>query len=508
MSTGNKYIGENMDYQYDPQAIDSAISDSQTLEYRFDFISPKDGVFIIKVLERILQKKSLIDISDELNYILMELITNANKANVKKIFFLQKEADLNNPGDYNNHLKDFSQAIQSGYESFIPYFSRFNLRTRVIFEFTEEYLWIRVANNRAATPEEVQRVQTVIRAAGQIRNTIEAFDKMTDRTEGANLGTLTSILMLRRIGLSSDDYFFESDAQNNETQVSLRIRLDTVTIQQADRISEVIASSIDKLPGFPENIVRLQKMMADENVDFSKVAEVIQSDPALTADLLKIVNSAQYMLPQKVSNLTNALSLIGIRGIKNLLYSFGAQQIFQKNFGRFEELWEHAYQTGSYAYNLAKELKLKNAWDDVYLGGVLHDMGKILIYQVSSHLLSAIKEHCGGRIGAETMLETLAIGASHARIGANTAARWNFPDFLIDLIRYHHTPLLAPDSEKEKALIVYLADILYYIGEGIYGYDSIQDEVLQYLNISRESLPGLELRLRSLYQDQKKKMDL
>ncbi len=496
-----------MAYTINTDAIQTAINNSDALEFEFGFITPEDAAFSVDVLRRILEINSLSEVFDELSYILMELITNANKANVKKIFYMQNNCDINQTGESQEMLKDFSHIIQSGFEQFVPLFSQYGVKSWIRFEFAPGKLWIKVINNRAATLQEKLRIQSVLLSAGKIRNTIEAFDKMTDRQEGANLGTLTSILMLRRIGLTGEDYRFESDEHYQKTTVTLCIRLDMVTNQQADRIADVLAAAIDKLPAFPENILKLLRMISDENVDFSKIAGIIQSDPALTADLLKIVNSAQYMLPQKVGNINNALSLIGIRGIQNLLYSFGTQQIFEKNFGRFEQLWEHAYQTASYAYNLAKELKLKNNWDDVYLGGILHDMGKILIYQVSPGLLPAIREHCGGRLAGERMLETLAVGVPHSRIAAEIATKWNFPDFLIDLIRYHHTPLLAPDAEQERAVVVYLADVLCHVSEGRYGFDSVPQDILDFLHISRETLPGLESLLKNQYHQQKQKME-
>lgn len=496
-----------MDFIYNEEVIDHAVRDSQTLEYRFSFVSNADAGFLMDVLRRVLFLKGLSDSFDELNYILMEWITNANKANIKRIYFKSRGLDISNPSDYESGISGFSTAIQSGYDSFIKGFEELGLQTRVLFEMTTEVLRFSVINSACATAQEERRVRAVIANAGRIRNTIEAFERMADKLEGANLGTLTSILMMRRLGLTLDDYQFMPDRGRNETAVRVTVPVNIVTLRQADRVADVILSALESLPGFPENISRLQRLIADENVDFAKVAAIIQSDPALTADLLRLVNSAQYMLPKKVSSITNALSLIGIRGIKNLLYSFGTQQLFEKNLGRFDSLWEHAFRTASYAYNLARETRFKALCDDAYLGGVLHDMGKILVYHVRPGLLPAIREHCGGRIDSGSLLETLALGATHARIGGDIAAKWNFPDFLISVIQFHHAPLLAKDADREITALVYLANMICHLVDKEICVESLDGNVLEMLGIGHESMPALMNKLDGLYKEQKNKMD-
>jgi len=71
------------------------------------------------------------------------------------------------------------------------------------------------------------------------------------------------------------------------------------------------------------------------------VAKTIQQDPAFTAELLKIVNSSQYMLQKKVSDITSACSLLGVKGLKSLLYTYGTKSTLSKKYGNILELWEH-----------------------------------------------------------------------------------------------------------------------------------------------------------------------
>ena len=496
-----------MNLTFSESAIKSAIQKGEPIEYSFSFIANDISDFLIRVFNQILKTINKEEMLDQLDYILMEFITNANKANLKRVYFKKNNLNIYNPIEYQEGMKNFIKIIQEDLLSYSSQIEKSYLYTKVYFRIQQNRLLISVINSQCPTKEEIKRVENIIEKSKSIRNTIEAFVVVGDKMEGASLGTISSLLMLRRLGLDESSYDFYSDEEKSETVVRIEIPLDTITDKQTELISDEIVKEIDSLPIFPENISKLQKMITHENIDFGRIAEVIQSDPALTADLLKIVNSAQYMIPQKVSNITNALSLIGMKGLKNLLYSFGTQDIFEKNYGRYDKLWEHAFCCASYSYNLAKEFKLNNLRDDAYIGGILHDMGKIIIYEVHPDLLEIIKSHCGS-IGVEdNIMEKLALGSSHSKIGADISRKWNFPDNLTSIIKYHHRPLLAPDKDKDIVAVVYLANILTRIKDSRFIYSSIDPLILSRFHIqSEKEVLDLEKKLDYLYQQQKSKV--
>jgi HD-like signal output (HDOD) protein len=496
-----------MHYEIHEEEVRSRLYGREKLEYRFAYVDGRDASFLTRLMRLVLHLVHHEDMADELSYILLELVTNANKANIKRIYFMEHKRDIRNPEEYREMMADFSRVIQNDNSPYIPKFETYRLYTVVSFHIEEDRLLICVTNSQRATSQELDRIQRVIRTARVLRTVIEAFDRISDRTEGANLGTISTLLMLRKLGLGDDAYRFDSDEQKNETTVTLDIPLDTVTDKQAGKLSETIIREIDTLPAFPENITKLQRMISDENVDFGSVADVFQTDPALTADLLKVVNSAQYMIPKRVSNITNALSLIGIKGIKNLLYAFGTQQIMNRNFGKYEALWEDAYRTASYAFNLARELRMNALRDDAYIGGILHDMGKIMIFHAHRGLLESLNAHSRAIGADENTLERLALGDSHARIGAEISKRWNFPDVFTAVIRFHHTPLLAPDEFQDIVALVYLAVMMGEPDQAEPLFHRIEKEVLERFGILNEAkLLDLKQKVESLYHEQKTKV--
>ncbi len=103
-------------------------------------------------------------------------------------------------------------------------------------------------------------------------------------------------------------------------------------------------------------------MSEDPRATLSRIAGKIATDPALTADLLKLVNSAHYMLPRRVNNILQAVKIVGMKGLRNLLYSYGAQQIMGEKYAEMKTLWDHSYRTAFYAFMLARSFKQKSGY--------------------------------------------------------------------------------------------------------------------------------------------------
>ena len=485
----------------------SAMRKGEPFELKFSNMTREATDITIKIMNILLLDIGKTFMKEEIVYLLREFITNANKSNLKRIYFARENLDINNPTDYRNGMEKFGDDFRANLESYNRQFESLSLYTRIVLHLKERILTIAVKNSNCPTTQEMKKVWDLIEKSKFIRNTAEAFMTVGDTSEGAGLGTVSTMLMLRSLGLNEKVYKFDQDTGKNETIVSVEIPIDTVTDVQAGKISDEIVKEIDCVPAFPENVSRIQKLIANDNVQFNKVSEIVQSDPALTASLLKIVNSAQYMLSQRVSNITNAISLIGMKGLKNLLYSYGSQQIFEKNYGKMDRLWEHSFRCASYAYNIAREYKMNDIRDDAYIGGVLHDIGKIIIYHLHPGLLEKIHDHCSDKGIDGNLLENLSMGVSHTRIGSEIAGKWNFPGNIVDIIGFHHQPLIAPDETRNIVSVVYLANQLCKISTGGYNFIALEPSILEKFHLqSDENLRVFEKKLDGLYLLQKSKV--
>lgn len=420
---------------------------------------------------------------DRLAYCLKELAVNAKKANTKRVYFEEKGLTLSNKEDYTEGMRHFKSETMDRIEHYLELQKQKGLYIKISFHTFSSNFRISIRNNVEITRKEQMRIYDRIARSRAFDSMEEAFSEVLDDSEGAGLGIVILILMLKKMGLSEDS--FEIEGEKGETNASLTIPISEIKLEEMDLLTTRIVNEIDALPQFPENISVIQQLMNDPDSDINEIARRISTDPSLTADLLRVVNSAQYMLPNRVDNIADAVKMVGLRGLKNLLYSYGSQKIL--NLPQKKELWDHAHRTAFYAFNLARNMRLKKDFiDDAYVGGILHDMGKIVFSSIHPELLEKIKEFSYEKEISAGLFENLAGGYNHAEIGAKIAEKWNFTESLIDAIRYHHEPNSGNHEYRKVVYCVYLANALCDLEKDYVSFEQLDKDALKFFRITTE----------------------
>jgi putative nucleotidyltransferase with HDIG domain len=440
-------------------------------------------VYIEQVITVFLKQLDQEKLKDYIVYCVQELAVNAKKANTKRVYFVERGLDLNNPDDYKLGMTSFKENTLSNIAHYLQLQKEKGLYIRLMLQIKNNIIYVEVRNNVAATKTELIRIHDKLARSRQYDNLEDALAQVLDDSEGAGLGLVILVLMLKKMGLDED--CFDILGTEKETIARIIIPLDQTRVESLSILSSTIVDNVNSLPQFPENILLVQKLINDPDSEMADIARQISMDPALTADLLKIVNSAQYMLSKKVDSISEAVKMVGIRGIKNLLYSYGTQKILGDETMDKKTLWDHCYKTAFYAYNLIKNFrKDRNLLDDVYVGGILHDMGKIIFSNVHPDLLTKIKEFCGEKNLPASTFEDLAAGMNHAEIGALVAEKWNFPEALVSAIRYHHDPGACPPAHKDLVDTVYLANMFCELEAGNVSFDQLDPAILDNFNLT------------------------
>jgi putative nucleotidyltransferase with HDIG domain len=442
----------------DENKIKKAIKSALPLTVTTYTLPKEIEIYLEQVIEVFLKHTNQLKLKDYIVYCVQELVVNAKKANTKRVYFQERGLDINNPDDYKTGMERFKEDTLSQIDHYLQLQKKNGLYIKIILQIKRNTINIEIRNNVKATRMEQIRIQDKLARSRQYDSLEDALNQVLDDAEGAGLGLVILVLMLKKIGLADEDFSIKT--KEKETIASISIPLDVAMIENLSDLSKAIIEDINSLPQFPENILLVQKLIADPTSDMSSIARQISMDPALTGDLLKIVNSAQYMLAKKVENISDAVKMVGIKGIKNLLYSYGTQKVLGDDTADKKNLWEHSYKTAFYAYNLVKNFKHdQSLLDDVYIGGILHDMGKIIFSDVHPDLLKKIKTFSAERDLPSSTFEDLSAGMNHAELGALIAEKWNFPDRLVTAIRYHHEPDAVPDDQKDMVDAVYLANM-------------------------------------------------
>ncbi|GAB1482288.1 ATP-binding protein [Treponema sp.] len=442
-------------------------------------------MYIEQVLEVFLREVGQANLKDYLVYCVRELAVNAKKANTKRVYFLERGLDLHNQDDYKTGMEGFKNDTLDNIAHYLQLQKEKGLYIKLIFQAKGSTINLEIRNNVEVTKIELIRIHDKLARSRQYESLEEALTQVLDDSEGAGLGLVILVLMLKKIGLDED--CFDIVGTESETVARISIPMAQTRIENLSLLSRAIVDQVTALPQFPENIVSIQKLINDPKSEMTDIARQISMDPSMTADLLKIVNSAQFMLPKKVDSISEAVKLVGIRGIKNLLYSYGTQKILGDDSNDKKALWEHSYRTAFYAYNLAKNLRRdRNLLDDVYVGGILHDMGKIIFSNVHPDLINKIRDFCREKGIPAATFEELSGGMNHAEIGALIAEKWNFPENLVSAIRLHHDPSVASSDHRDLVETVYLANMLCEFEAGNVVFDQFDKKTIASFGISTE----------------------
>ncbi len=494
-----------MSTEIDVEQIKRAAHDAIPLTFKTYTLPHETEIYLDKVLENFLVELGQERLKEPLSYCLRELAVNAKKANTKRVYFQEKKLDLGKDQDYELGMKTFKQETFDNLQYYLQKQKEAGLYIKVVFQTKGKTLSIMVRNNVEITRKEQIRVFDRLARSRAFSSLEEAFATVLDSSEGAGLGIVILVLMMKKIGLSEDCFSIDSDG--GETTATITIPFSEVHLEQLDALTQLLVREIETLPQFPENIVTLQRLLADPNHEISDIAREISVDPSMTADLLKLVNSAQFMLPKRVDNIVEAVKLVGTKGVRNLLYSYGTQKVLGEKYSEMRSMWTHAYRAAFYAYILAKSFKRKKELlDDVYVGGILHDLGQIVIASMHPELLDRITRVCRDKGIPAKLLEDFSIGLNHAEVGALIARKWNFPEQLISAIRYHHEPLRAPAAHRDIVYSVYLANVICDMERERIGFDQIQASVLKDFGIeTEEQLVKIQAQLSKAFEDQRSK---
>lgn len=206
---------------------------------------------------------------------------------------------------------------------------------------------------------------------------------------------------------------------------------------------------VKNLPTLPGIVSKLTRMAEDPDTTTEQMGKVIAKDHILAAKLLKLVNSAFYGFPQRISSINSAIILLGFNVIKSLIISASIFEVMEE---QDVELWEHSLGCAVVCSVLAKRLGVKDP-EEVSTAGLIHDIGKVAIKMElprEYEMITGLAQSQGiSRIEAERLV----LGLDHAEVGGWLAKSWNLPNKLVEPIACHHDPRLATEEQLASAIV-------------------------------------------------------
>lgn len=413
-----------------------------------------------------------------------EILMNAVKANAKRLFFQRMNLDISNPEDYQKGMAMFSEEVTMQWNKQEEYLkdSSFYVITRMVIK--NGTFYFQVENNAPVMPQEQERIRARMEKAKTYTDLSDAFIDFSDTTESAGLGIILTHILLRNSGIGYHN--FKMEFSPKVTKVTLSIPNNVVPNISHTKFNAQILDEIESLPPLPQVITKLINLCNDPDSDISKISVEIEKDPALSADLIKLSNSAFFSTRSRANTVVAALKVVGIKNLKNLLYVTGVNKVIGTRYKKSEEVLEHSNKVSFFARSIAQNFGKTKLADLASTSGLLHDIGKLVLLALGREITEKIQSLKTREKTNSVIMEEYSIGISHAEIAGLILEKWSFPEELISVCRYHHKPFLAPEEHREIVDLIYLANMMVDVLDLKASFTTIYPDALKILRIDRE----------------------
>ncbi len=220
------------------------------------------------------------------------------------------------------------------------------------------------------------------------------------------------------------------------------------------------AKGVPSMPGAAQKAFQLS---TDPNAEARDFIEVIESDEALSARIIKIANSVFFERGKSSTTIEESVLVIGIEELRSLLNATTLSEIFPSRSPIRAQLWANDIATALISKKLAQRLLPEKA-DLAFLGGLMHDVGKLLLLQRAPEMYAKVIQIVEREGCTFSEAETQVFVCNHTEAGQLIAERWSFSTELLEIIRNHHDPFTSEDYVATKpirlSLIVKCADII------------------------------------------------
>ncbi len=229
-----------------------------------------------------------------------------------------------------------------------------------------------------------------------------------------------------------------------------------------------LVHNIEKLTSFPDVALRINEKVADQTSGAAEIGALIEPDPALSAALLRIANSAIYGVGGTVSTVKRAITVVGLREVRDLAFGICVGETFKgiaNELITVEDFWRHSLLCAAASRSLGRRANAC-VGDSLFTAGLLHDIGHLAMFNQSPDLSTqALTLSLDENDGVTSYpSERKVFGFDHAAVGAVLARQWQLPDILRACIEFHHDPF-ASDTTTDAVMVVHLGNSIAVLAE-------------------------------------------
>lgn len=438
--------------------------------------------YIREVLSIFLKECRQDHMYEYLNFCLGELLTNAKKANTKRVYFKDKGLDINNLDDYKKGMENFKEDTLTNIDYYLDMQKKSGLYIKLILHFLGDKVKIEIRNNAILTQTERERIETKLESVHQYTSMEDAFHKVLDQSEGAGLGIIIIVLMLQKIGLSKDNYQVLVEGDETVTRIVLPCNLKI--FGGTEMLCYQFVRLQDTLPCLKDTFAKAQKIAGAAKLDREELYQLVTKDTMLTMLLLKrsLQKNKEVDLRKVFANFTDE-ELAEIFSLDNPDVSIVRSTKASKAY------FTHAQNVAYFAYNIAKNHNISNHLtpEEIYTMGLLNSFGYIILNTASDEQKEYVESLLENYDVADKIRDVFYSGIEAGTLGMVYARKVGFPDGAESIFAYWNNH----DAVKNKSWlpshkIIYLAESLQSYDEGKLEYYQLDNKILETFDITSE----------------------
>jgi HD-like signal output (HDOD) protein len=269
-------------------------------------------------------------------------------------------------------------------------------------------------------------------------------------------------------------------------------------ISVSERATRLV-SEINDIPPMSQVVTRVLQLLSDPERSLKDLAVALAEDQAMVARIIRVSNSALYRSLQETRNLDKALARLGIKAIRSILLTSATRDLLMSDksaggmWSRF--LWQHAKECAMASRRIAERVKYPDP-EEAFVGGMLHDMGKMVILLKHRNLFQQIRKLQAGENLSSVEAERFVLGFSHPELGGLLMEKWHMPEILNTCVQYHHQLEASGENEMLDRIVAYgncisnLRGINDSVGAG--HYEKEIEEHRRHFNLEGAAVESLE----------------
>lgn len=231
-----------------------------------------------------------------------------------------------------------------------------------------------------------------------------------------------------------------------------------------DKDLEAMVAEMTSLPSRPEQYDQIMRELQSEDPSLQKVGQIIETDVAMSAKILQLVNSAFFGLARHLSSPSEAAMYLGVDVLRSLVLTTGVFSQFEDDnvdVATLKSVWDHSTQVGA----LAKQIARSQTGDDLLadyalMGGLLANVGKLIFATNFAEKFAQLQTVMATEAISDIQAEEQLFGHSHMDVGAYLVGLWGLPNPVVECVAYHHTPNVCVDSGFAPVSAVHIANAI------------------------------------------------